>query len=81
MKKFKVSVVTGTRAEYGLLRPLLFRLKGSEEIEFKLMVTGSHLSGRFGTTKDEIIRDVQILYARCDALLRNQLLLDQAIYL
>ena len=57
MKKFKVSVVTGTRAEYGLLRPLLFRLKGSEKIEFKLMVTGSHLSGRFGTTKDEIIRD------------------------
>lgn len=57
MKKFKVSVVTGTRAEYGLLRPLLFKLKGSEEIEFKLMVTGSHLSGKFGTTKDEIIRD------------------------
>ena len=57
MKKFKVSVVTGTRAEYGLLRPLLFKLKDCSEIEFKLMVTGSHLSGKFGTTKDEIIRD------------------------
>ena len=57
MKTYKVGVVTGTRAEYGLLRPLLFKLKDSEVIDFKLIVTGSHLSSQFGNTKDEILKD------------------------
>lgn len=57
MKTYKVGVVTGTRAEYGLLRPLLFKLKGNGVIDLKLIVTGSHLSSRFGNTKDEILKD------------------------
>ena len=57
MEKYSVGVVTGTRAEYGLLRPLLFRLKENKKINLKLIVTGSHLSGKFGSTKDEIIKD------------------------
>ena len=54
---YQVCVITGTRAEYGVLRPLLFRLRNDESIELKLVVTGSHLSGLFGNTQDEIICD------------------------
>lgn len=55
--KYQVCVVTGTRAEYGLLRRLLHKLKGNREIDLKLAVTGSHLSSAFGNTQDEIIED------------------------
>lgn len=54
---YKVCVVTGTRAEYGLLRQLLFKLKKSNYIELQLIVTGSHLSERFGNTQTEIQTD------------------------
>lgn len=55
--KYNVCVVTGTRAEYGLLRPLLFRLKESRKVNLTLLVTGSHLSASFGNTQNEIIED------------------------
>lgn len=54
---YHVCVTTGTRAEYGLLKELLFRLKNNEEIDLELLVTGSHLSKTFGNTLQEIIDD------------------------
>lgn len=56
MKK-NVCVVTGSRAEYGLLRPLLFKLNDCSEISLRLVVTGSHLSSAFGETQHEIEHD------------------------
>ena len=53
----KVCVVTGTRAEYGLLRQLLFKLKKCDGIDLQLVVTGSHLSKKFGNTQMEIQED------------------------
>ncbi len=50
-------MVTGSRAEYGLLRPLLFRLRNDKEISLRLVATGSHLSSAFGNTQDEIEND------------------------
>lgn len=55
--KYQVCVVTGTRAEYGLLRQLLFKLDNIDEIALKLVVTGSHLINEFGNTQNEIIAD------------------------
>lgn len=55
--KYKVCVITGTRAEYGLLRRLLFKFKDNNKIDLTLVVTGSHLSNSFGNTQDEIIED------------------------
>ena len=52
-----VCVVTGSRAEYGLLRQLLFRLRDDHEIALQLVVTGSHLSDAFGNTQSEIEKD------------------------
>ena len=57
---YKVCVVTGTRADYGLLRELLFRLKSNPLINLIILVTGSHLSEKFGNTQQEI--PAQILY-------------------
>lgn len=53
----KICVVTGTRAEYGLLRRLLLILKNDPQIELQLVVTGSHLSPSHGMTVNEIEND------------------------
>lgn len=53
----KVCVVTGTRAEYGLMYWLLKYLKEDEDIELQLIVTGMHLSPEFGLTYQEIEKD------------------------
>lgn len=55
--KHQVCVVSGTRADYGLLRPLLIRLRDCPEIELTIAATGSHLSAAFGGTVDELTRD------------------------
>lgn len=57
MKKYQVGVITGTRAEYGLLRELLFRLRDNNIIDLKLIVTGSHLSSLYDNTEKEIMED------------------------
>ncbi|XXJ20117.1 UDP-N-acetylglucosamine 2-epimerase [Desulfovibrio caledoniensis] len=53
----KICVFTGTRAEYGLLTPLLKRLEADADTELTLLVTGSHLSERHGHTVDAIRAD------------------------
>lgn len=55
--KHQIGVITGTRAEYGLLRNLIFKLKENKSIDFKLIVTGAHLCEEFGNTQSEIIKD------------------------
>lgn len=51
-----IAIVTTTRAEYGLLSPLIKNLRKYECSDFKveLIVTGTHLSSEFGKTVDEI---------------------------
>lgn len=55
--KRKICVITGSRAEYGLLKKLLFLLKNNDKVELQLIVTGSHLSSAFGNTYKEIEND------------------------
>ncbi|MBQ7463260.1 MAG: UDP-N-acetylglucosamine 2-epimerase (hydrolyzing) [Lachnospiraceae bacterium] len=54
-----IAVITSTRAEYGLLYPVISRFRALESEDFRcsLLVTGTHLSGRFGNTVDEIEKD------------------------
>ena len=56
MKK-TIAVVTGTRAEYGLLKNVCEKIKKSDELELRLIVTGSHLSKLYGNTAQEITND------------------------
>ncbi|MFA5101483.1 MAG: UDP-N-acetylglucosamine 2-epimerase [Candidatus Omnitrophota bacterium] len=60
----KVCVVTGSRAEYGLLYPLLGALKAHPGITLQVLACGMHLSSRFGSTYREIIGDGFRLDAR-----------------
>lgn len=53
----KICVVTGTRAEYGLLKPLIKRVHEDTEVTLQLIVTGMHLSPEFGLTYKEIEED------------------------
>ncbi|MCM1273698.1 MAG: UDP-N-acetylglucosamine 2-epimerase [Clostridium sp.] len=55
--KYQICVVTGTRAEYGLLKELLFKLRDDNRCKLTLVVTGSHLVERFGNTQKEIMED------------------------
>ncbi len=54
MMTHKICVVTGTRAEFGLLQPLIKKLHNSSSVNLQLVVTGSHLSRSFGNTYLEI---------------------------
>jgi UDP-hydrolysing UDP-N-acetyl-D-glucosamine 2-epimerase len=53
-KKSKIAVLTGTRAEFGLLRSVMEEIGRSQRLTLQLIVTGAHLSERFGATKSEI---------------------------
>jgi UDP-N-acetylglucosamine 2-epimerase (non-hydrolysing)/GDP/UDP-N,N'-diacetylbacillosamine 2-epimerase (hydrolysing) len=53
----KLCVVTGSRAEYGLLRPLLELIAGDPDLALQLVVTGMHLSPEFGSTERIIESD------------------------
>lgn len=53
----KLCVVTGTRAEYGLLMPLIKQIEQSTKFTLQLLVTGMHLSPEFGSTYQLIEKD------------------------
>ena len=53
----KICVFTGTRAEYGLLKPLIYEIKKVKNFNLQLIVSGSHLSHEFGFTYKEIEND------------------------
>ncbi len=50
----KIAIITGTRAEFGLLRPLIKAIQDNDFFESQLVVTGTHLSAEFGYTIEEI---------------------------
>jgi len=50
-------VVTGSRAEYGILSPLLEKIKRSHKLELRLIVTGMHLQKKYGLSVKEIESD------------------------
>ena len=56
-EKQKICVITGTRAEYGLLKRLIKAIEDSKEFHLQLIATGMHLSKQFGSTYKEIESD------------------------
>lgn len=59
-KKKKICIITGTRAEYGLLSKLINEIVIDTELELQLVVTGMHLSPEFGLTYKEIEKEFKI---------------------
>ena len=60
MSKRKVCVITGTRAEYGLLYWLMKEIQSDKDMQLQLIVTGMHLSSEFGLTYKEIEKNFKI---------------------
>ncbi|MGJ0312299.1 UDP-N-acetylglucosamine 2-epimerase [Aliarcobacter cryaerophilus] len=56
----KICVVTGTRAEYGLLYWLLKEIEADKELKLQVIVTGMHLSPEFGLTYQTIEKEFKI---------------------
>jgi len=64
----RLLAVTGTRAEYGLVRPILQALHADPAFEVGLVVTGTHLADAFGRTVDAIEADGLPISAQIDIL-------------
>ncbi len=56
----KICVVTGSRAEYGLLKPLIEAILNEKKWKLQLVVTGMHLSPEFGLTYNKVKQDFRI---------------------
>ncbi|HEX3519223.1 MAG TPA: UDP-N-acetylglucosamine 2-epimerase [Solirubrobacteraceae bacterium] len=63
----KVAVITGSRADYGLLRPTLAALSEQPDFELCLLVTAMHLHPSYGDTLAEIAADGHAIAARVEA--------------
>lgn len=64
--KRKIAVVTGSRADYGLLRGLLTILKSMDDIDLQIVVCGMHLVDKFGQTWRAIEADGFTIAAKID---------------
>lgn len=67
----KICIVTGTRAEYGLLKPIIGKVYQAVDMELQLVVTGMHLSTEFGLTYREIEEDGYPIQAKIEMLLSS----------
>ena len=57
MANRKICVVTGSRAEYGLLYWLIHDILNAKDLDLQLVVTGMHLSREYGYTVEQIEAD------------------------
>lgn len=67
----KVCVVTGTRAEYGLLKPVIEKIHQAEDLQLQLVATGTHLSPEFGLTYREIEEDGYAITEKVEMILSS----------
>jgi len=67
----KICVITGTRAEYGLMRWILQYIKEDSSLELQLVVTGMHLSPEFGLTYKSIEEDGFLINKKVETLLSS----------
>jgi len=69
MKKKKICIVTGTRAEYGLLYWLMKYIQDDQKLELQIIATSTHLSPEFGLTYREIEKDGFTINSKIEMLL------------
>lgn len=71
MPRRRICVVTGTRAEYGLLSRLMHEIKADPALELQVIATGAHLSPEFGLTYRVIEEDGFTIDAKVEMLLSS----------
>ncbi len=69
--KEKICVLTGSRAEYGLLRPLMDKIRADKGFELQIIATSMHLSHEFGLTYREIENDGFTINEKVEILLSS----------
>tara|TARA_B110000444_G_C18814392_1_gene584342 strand:- start:285 stop:1451 length:1167 start_codon:yes stop_codon:yes gene_type:complete len=75
----KICIVTGNRAEYGLLKNLISRIKIEKTTRLQIIATGSHLSKFYGNTYKEILKDGNTINQKIDLQIKkNNSKLDTA---
>ena len=57
MNKKKILFITGTRADYGKMKPLMKALDKDNQFSVFVFVCGMHLAETFGSTYEEIVKD------------------------
>ncbi|UDQ98470.1 UDP-N-acetylglucosamine 2-epimerase [Lentisphaerota bacterium WC36G] len=62
--KKNICVVTASRAEFGIMKPLIKQINECDKFSLQLVVTGSHLAEEFGSTVNEIIADDNLRICR-----------------
>ena len=67
----KICVITGTRAEYGLLYWTMKALQEDKSIDLTICVTGMHLSPEFGLTYKKILDDGFVIHEKVETLLSS----------
>lgn len=67
----RIGIMTGTRAEYGLLKSLMQEINKDNDLELYLIVSGMHLSPEFGMTYKEIEGDGFQINAKVEMLLSS----------
>ena len=67
----KICVVTGTRAEYGLLYWLMKEIQSTDGMELQIIATGMHLSPEFGLTYQQIEGDGFVIDKKIEMLLSS----------
>lgn len=77
----KISVTTGSRSEYGIIRPVLKAIQASKNLELRLIVTGMHLSKKHGMTINEIKKDGFKIYSTINMIQKGDTNYDMALLL
>ena len=67
----KICVITGTRAEYGLLYWVMKSIESQSDLQLQLIVTGMHLSPEFGLTYKQIEQDGFVINKKIEILLSS----------
>ena len=67
----KITIVTGTRADFGVLRPLIERIENENNFELQLVTTAMHLSPEFGLTIKEIEKNGLQIAKKVECLLSS----------
>lgn len=71
MKRKKICFVTGTRADYGIMAPVMRELVGRPDTELQIIATNMHLSKDYGMTVEEIERDGFKVNVRIESLVEG----------
>ena len=80
MKKINIIFFSANRAEYSLIQPFLKIFSSNNKFRVGLIVAGSHLDKKFGTTLSEIKKDNKKILSKIKVPLKTNSLIDTAEY-